>query len=266
MKTYRLVAAALLSAFAFLLQLYNDVIGIPTGFGMTVDLVGVPVLLAFFVLGYEAALYVLVLLALLITFASPTSYIGAIMKFAATLPMILVPSLYLIARKRKMNATQWLALFLLVLAVLGVFFAFSGYLYQYASLQFEGNGFLVGLLPFLLLLVFSYVLLRVWRSHENDVEPARLSFWQNASLVLALAVLLRGIFTVIANFYFAGPLFFKVSPAAFAGFVESAPLPFFGASAWYWVIFFWNTVQGIVEFALAWLLAFKFRLFEKYGA
>ena len=52
MKTYWMVAGAMLSAIAVIFQLVHGVIGINTGFGMTVDLVGVPILLAFFLFGF----------------------------------------------------------------------------------------------------------------------------------------------------------------------------------------------------------------------
>ena len=106
MKTYKLTAVAMLSALSAILQLSNGVVGIPTTFGMTVDLVGVPAMLAFFMFGLEAALYVSVITAMIITLIAPTTWIGASMKFAGTLPMFLFPSLYAISKKRKFDSAK----------------------------------------------------------------------------------------------------------------------------------------------------------------
>ncbi len=266
MNTYQLVSAALLAGVGIFLQLASPVLGIPTGFGMTVDLVGVPVLLAFFVLGYEAALYVLAILAVLITFASPAGYIGSIMKFSAVLPMLLVPALYLVARKSKMARAKAAAFFLLILLGLFALFAVSSYLYVFSADRFTSS-FLVGLFPTLLVLAFSYVCLRLWKGHEGELDVKSLASPGTAFSVLVLALLVRGVLMVVANFYFAGPLFFKMSAAEFVGFVESnARLPVWGAGAWYALVFFWNVLQGALEFAIAWILAYSFGLSKKYGA
>lgn len=266
MNTFQYVSVALLAGAAFVLQLANSFVGIPTGFGMTVDVAAVPVLLAFFVLGYEAALYVLALLALLIAFTPQTSFVGAVMKFAATLPMILVPAVYLFARKRKMDPFKLAGLLALSLLALSVLFALSSYLYAFSSAQFSSPA-VAAVLPTLLVLAFSYLLLRLWRARGKDVELSRLANLPDALLVLALAVVLRGLLMVVANFYFAGPLFFKMSPADFSSFVEgNAALPLLGKGAWHWIIFLWNAVQGVLEFAVAWTLAYRFKFAAKYGA
>ncbi|MBU1197901.1 hypothetical protein KJ765_05330 [Candidatus Micrarchaeota archaeon] len=265
MRTYALVAAALLAAIGMLFQFANSIIGIPTGFGMTIDLVAVPVLLAFFVLGYEVALYVLVLLALLITFASPTSFVGAIMKFSATLPMFFIPTLYLMARKRGFDAVKLFGILVLAVILLGVLFALGGYSYAFSETLFE-NALLIGVLPFLVLVAFSYFLLHIWKRYGADLTLSSLASWKSALFVLALALLLRGILMIFTNFYFAGPLFFKISPQEFTSFVESVPLPFLGSNSWYFVVFFWNALQGAMEFTIAWLIAFRFGFARKYGA
>jgi riboflavin transporter FmnP len=78
-------------------------------------------------------------------------------------------------------------------------------------------------------------------------------------------MLVRGTLMVLANYYIAGPLYFGVAPEQFAAIVQKADVLLLGAgSAWYIVIFFWNAVQSALEFALAWLLAFRFGL-SKYS-
>ena len=73
--------------------------------------------------------------------------------------------------------------------------------------------------------------------------------------VLALAV--RAVVTVLANFYFALPVFFNMTPDTIIGmFSDPKWLSFFGNSlgviglgAYVAEVAFWNTIQGIIDLA-----------------
>ena len=52
-STYDIAVVALLAALAAVLQISNGVLGIPSPFGMKLDLAAVPVLLALFLFGFE---------------------------------------------------------------------------------------------------------------------------------------------------------------------------------------------------------------------
>jgi len=267
MKSYRLIATALLASLAFALQLFNNAIGVQTGFGMTVDLVGVPIILALLLFGYEYALYSLLLVSIFIAFSAPSGYIGASMKFTATAIMLLVPSLYALVMSRDKTLRLVLASgFALLLSIL--FFA----LLAYGSTSFSENGFagtgigafLVGILSIILMVFLSYLLLLLWKKFGISSKP----FHPSALLALTFiaAILVRGIVMVITNIYFAGPLFFHFTPEQYIGYLTSLDLPLFGKGAiWYSVIFFWNALQGAVEVAIAWLIAFNFKFSAKYG-
>ncbi len=269
MKTYNLVAASLLAALAIVFQISNDFIGIKTGFGMTVDLVAVPILLAFFILGFKTALDVVIVLTLVIALTASTGYIGAIMKFAATLPMIAIPALYALSLKGTVDWKKGIAIILLGTIVLTALFAFLAYpTVNLAETLGKTNvlGFyLVGLLPIILIALTAYLLHWFLTGQENAMEL--FSKPHHALLVLALAVVVRGVAMVIANLYFAGPLFFKIPPHEFIAFIESQNILFFGkGAAWYGAIFFWNVVQGVIEFAIAWFIAFKLGFARKYSS
>jgi len=270
-KTYKLVAAALLAGLAIVFQLANDVIGIKTGFGMTVDLVAVPILLAFFILGFKTALDVSIVLALAIALTAATGYIGAVMKFAATLPMITIPALYALAWKGKINMQKALSAVLLGAVVLVAIFAFLSYptasVAESLGQQSVLGLYLVGLAPVVLIAIVAYALVWLLRKQPQEgIEAKVFSAPHHALLVLVLALLVRGVAMVIANFYFAGPLFFKIPPHEFIAFIESQNILFFGkGSAWYAAIFFWNAIQGIVEFAAGWIIAFKLGFAKKYA-
>ena len=249
MKTYRLIASALLAALAFILQISNDIIGIPTGFGMTIDLAAVPVLIALFVFGAEYAIMVLALLSLMILTTASTGYIGALMKMAATIPMIAVP--YFMAREH--NAYEMLisavAVILITLALFGVSAEFA---------KMPGLELLAGILPLAFILVLGY-----WVGKSGG--SVSLSDWKIALGVLALAALTRSTIMTLANLYFAGPVFFQVSPAEFIGMLDNLVLPLFGSGMGWFVIFFWNIVLSILEFTVAWIPAYYFGLAKRHS-
>ena len=275
MKTYKLTAVAMLSCVAAILQVSNGVIGIPSGFGMTVDLVGVPILLGFLLFGLDAAMYIALLTTLIITRVAPTSWIGAIMKFTATVPMFLVPSFYLLSVKKsfdlgKILINVFFALFIsMMLFILSINANFVGQsvvtpssstLYTVPRIGFLNftetrvtfSDLLLGLLPVATIVIFSLIVLHFWGKYSKDTNPLIFSSADAIFLVALLAVIVRGIAMVISNYYFAGPLFFNISPAEFMS-----------AIPWY-IIFIWNAFQGLIEVALAWTLAFRFGFIERY--
>ncbi len=270
MKVYKLVAAALLAGLAVFFQFYNGVLGVQTGFGMTVDLAALPVLIALFVLGYEYAFEVLIVLTLAIALIAETGYVGAIMKFAATLPMIALPALYVVALKEKMDFGRVIALVLLGAFAVVAVFALVSYPSLFAADAFGGipvaGVYLVGLLPVALMALVSFLLYEFLAKDCESTALLKLASVKHAVTVLILALAVRGIASVIANAFFAGPLFFKISPHEFIAFMESLQLPLFGkGSAWFAVIFFWNCVQGALEFGLAWFVAYKLAFTKRYG-
>jgi len=64
---------------------------------------------------------------------------------------------------------------------------------------------------------------------------------------------MRGVTASIANYYFAIPVFFGMSTQQALAFI---PWP---------VMFGMNAIQGIIEYAIAWMLVFKTHIRERYG-
>lgn len=247
MKSYKLIASAFLAALAFVLQVSNDVLGLPTGFGMTVDLAAVPVMLALFVFGAEYAMLTLMALGAIILVSAPTGAVGAVMKVGATLPMVLVAHY---AGKAK-GALDYAYLAAgTIIGVVALFFL--------STQAFMLNSYLGGIIPIGVLLGLTYYI-------TKEKERGGLSKIGVALYALALAVLLRGAVATIANLYFAGPVFFHMSAEEFTGFLNSLDLPLLGKGMGWFVIFFWNALQGAVEFIIAWVLAFNFGLAKRYG-
>jgi len=176
---YRYVSIALLAALAVVFQVFH--VGYLSPWGMWIDIVAVPVLLALFLFDTKDAFLVAVLLAMVISVAAPSGFVGATMKFVTTLPMFLV--IGLVAQRRKLDVSN----------------------------------------------VFHLVPL------------------------LLLAVAIRAVVSVYANYYWALPIWLNIS-------TEQA----FATIPW-GIVAGMNVLQGVIEVGIAWTLAFKFKLVERYG-
>jgi len=177
---YGYVSIALLAALGVVFQLLH--VGYMSPWGMWIDVVAVPAILALFLFDTEHSLAVAGLIALVIAIGSPAGFVGAIMKFIGTVPMIMV-----------------------------------------LGFGKEMKKFDISKIPSLLIL-------------------------------LTLALVLRVVLTVFSNYYWALPIWLNMTTA------EA-----FQAIPW-WIIGGLNVIQGVLEVGIAWILAFKFKLVERYGS
>jgi riboflavin transporter FmnP len=144
---------------------------------ISLDLVGVPWILAFFLYGIAGALLVSVSgFFLIIPLSQGGGVIGAFSKFFATIPGFLAPYVLLIFMKKKMK----------------------------------------------------------------DLAKTKL-----AIIALLSAIVFRGLFMSIFNYYFAGPLYFWMSTEEIMEFLPPVAL------------FLINAIIGVFDFGIAWLLAFR---------
>jgi len=267
-KTYRLVATATLAALAFVLQYANGVLGLQTGFGMTIDLVAVPILLALFMFGVGSAIEVLAVSTIFIALFAQSGPIGAAMKFAATAPAIMVFAAYLIMRGKGTGAPA-IALAAIAAIVFSVgLFAAGGLMNSWLG---ESGALLFGLLPIAAMLLMAYLALRHFEKEDKVKralhKPSAFADARTVALLAAAAIIIRGAAMIVSNFYFAGPLYFKLSPEQFVSFINSSDLLFFGkGTAWYVAIFAFNAAQAVVEIAVAWLIAYRFGFAKKYAS
>jgi len=266
-NTYRLVATATLAALAFVLQFTNGALGLQTGFGMTIDLVAVPIIIALFMFGVESSIEVLAVATIFIALFAQTGPLGAAMKFAATAPTIIVFAAYMMMRGKGTGAPA-IALAALAAVVFSIGLFAAGGMMQSAL---GDTGLLFGLLPIIAMLLITYAALKYFE-RERKVKDAmhKPMAFADARTVLLLAVavvVIRGAAMIVSNFYFAGPLYFKVSPEQFVSFIDSADLLFFGKGAvWYVAIFAFNAIQAAGEIAVAWLIAYRFGFARKYAS
>lgn len=240
-RTYKIAAEGLLVALALVFQLGHGIIGWPTNFGMTVDLVGFPALLAFFLFGFKSSLRVLLLTTLGIIFLAPSGIIGAAMKLSATVGCLIV---------LRFGNILWLPV-LLILAGLSLF-GMSMVLNSLNEFALY-LGAIVMVLPFLAALAAYFLI------EEKRTKPKDYGSLYTMAVLLVCAILLRGAVTVISNVFFAVPTFFP-SDKGYLIQVEQI----ITALLHFW-IFLWNAVQQVVEFSLAWVVAYTFKFKKKYG-
>lgn len=100
--TRELVLSAALAAISAVVQLVHLGYQSPQ-WGMWIDVVAVTWIVAFFLFGVRSALTVSLLGALIITLFAPDTWLGAVMKFIATLPMWLSLFVWLKAKKEKLS-------------------------------------------------------------------------------------------------------------------------------------------------------------------
>ena len=176
-RTVILTSAGLLAAVSAVLQVVH--IGYLSPWGMWIDMVAIPWIIAYFLFGYRGSLVVSVISAVIITLVAPSTWLGAMMKWVATLSMWLVPSIY-----QRISALKL----------------------------------------------------------TDFRKPVVLA------TVIVPALLLRAALVIPLNYFFAIPLWTGMTPDQAMTFLP------------WWVILGLNVIQGIIEFAVAWLLVFRSKL------
>lgn len=183
LKTRELVIAAGLSAVSAVVQILHIGYMSPQ-WGMWIDIVAVTWIIALLLFGLRIAFLVSVIGAVIITLFAPETWLGASMKWVASLPVWLTLGLWLITKKKKL----------------------------------------------------SY-----YKHIKNLILP------------LIIAITIRCIIIIPINYYYAIPIWTKMSP-------DQA----MSAIPWY-IIALFNIIQSILDVFLAWALVYKFGLI-RYGA
>jgi riboflavin transporter FmnP len=88
MKINEITAGAALAAISAAVQIVH--VGYPTQWGMWIDIVAIPWILAFFLYRGRTAFFVSIVGALIITLVDQSSWLGASMKWLGTMPMWLM--------------------------------------------------------------------------------------------------------------------------------------------------------------------------------
>ena len=97
----RLSIFAALAAISALFQLLH--VGFKTQWGMWIDIVAVPWIMAYFLFGFEGGLIVSLIGSIIITLIAPDTWLGASAKLIATVPMFLTLHFVTLIFKNKIN-------------------------------------------------------------------------------------------------------------------------------------------------------------------
>ncbi len=176
-RMIKITSASMLAAISIIFQIVH--IGYLTPWGMWIDLVAIPWILAYFIFGFRTSVLTACVSAVLISLLAPSGYIGASMKLLATIPMIIGPALVL-----------WLS-----------------------------------------------------RKKIKDLEKIK---W--LMIVLAVSLVIRGVFVLPVNYFIAIPLFFGMETSQALTFIPP------------WLMFLLNAIQGVIDIMIAWTLAFRFKM------
>ncbi len=101
MKTYEISAFAALAAISAVFQIVH--LGYQTPWGMWIDVVAIPWILAFFLYRGRGSLIVSIIGAIIITLVAPSTWLGASMKWLATMSMWLMLWFWQIIFKLKLK-------------------------------------------------------------------------------------------------------------------------------------------------------------------
>lgn len=115
MKSYEITACAALAAISAAMQIVHPFTGWMSPWGMWIDIVAIPWLLAYFLYGGRPAFVVSVVGAIIITLVAPSTWLGAIMKWLATVPMFLLP--IVLQRTMRLRIKDFSRIHLLILAI-----------------------------------------------------------------------------------------------------------------------------------------------------
>ncbi|MCK5022940.1 MAG: hypothetical protein KAS04_02090 [Candidatus Aenigmarchaeota archaeon] len=91
-NTIVVTSAGILAAISAVFQIVH--LGYLSPWGMWIDLVAIPWILAYFLFGWRGALATSIVSAIIITLIAPSTWLGALMKWVATFSMWFVPFLY----------------------------------------------------------------------------------------------------------------------------------------------------------------------------
>lgn len=242
-KINEITIIALFAAMSTVLQL--SPLKIATQWGMKIDLVAVPILIAFFLFGFRVALETSIVMFFAISVVSPSGLIGATMKWMATVPMFIVPTLMTLKFKGEKELKQKLLTLSGILISIIALVALFGTLF----ILLKDKEIISHLLVAISCIAFYLSFWLLTRNYEfKKLGTFKSIYFITATLILA--VIVRGITSTVINYYFAIPTFFGMSTEDAINWIP-----------WY-IIVGLNCVQGIIDVGGAWIITFRTGIYK----
>lgn len=243
-KSMDIAVVAMFLALTAIFQILRPPLGYVSPWGISIDLVALPVLLAFFLYGFRISLAVCVGMFFILSVVAPEGVLGASMKWIATMPMIITPALMSLKFKKDIRKDVGVVIAALISMVSLI--ALMGIMYDLVGAR--ENELYSPIIVLISTVAFYSAFYIVSRNHGSQ----GISFYSNSNkiiIALVLALFVRGITTTVINYYFTFPIFFDIPTAAAIDFIP-----------WY-AMFGLNVLQGTLEVAVAWLLVFRTKMF-----
>ncbi|MBU0758615.1 MAG: hypothetical protein KKF44_11205 [Nanoarchaeota archaeon] len=266
MKQKQIIYASMLAALSIIFQFSPF---FPTTWGMKIDIVAVPWLIALFLFGFETALLSMGITTIFIGFTSDASWLGATIKFTASLvPILILGYFYKLKLKIKIHhkVKKLVSIFLdfiidtsvvsFVIVLVYVIMASVIKVFQKGFSFFTTEAFREGIksgygLQLYSLLAIAGVAGAFVLVHYFSTRPYEKKYHENYFLVmigLVISILVRGILMIYINYNFALPLWLGMPKEEIMAFIPM------------YMIFVPNMLQTIIEFRIAWITVFATKL------
>jgi len=245
-KSSDIAIVAMFLALIAIFQLLKPPLGYVSPWGISVDLVALPVLLAFFLYGFRVSLTVCFGLFFIVSIVAAEGLIGGTMKWVATMPMIITPAILSVKISREEIKRD---LVVIIAAIVSMVALIALLAIMYDLVGAHDNVYYSPVVVLITTAVFYFAFYFATRGRERD-NVSSLSDPKKVVVALVLALVVRGISSTVLNYYFALPLFIPGMTTELA--LQIIP---------WWGILGLNIIQGALEVTLAWLLVFRTKAF-----
>ncbi|MBN1785488.1 MAG: hypothetical protein JW825_00660 [Candidatus Methanofastidiosa archaeon] len=245
-KSTDIATVAVFLALIAIFQLLKPPLGYVSPWGISVDLVALPVLLAFFLYGFRTSLTVCFGLFFIVSIIAAEGLIGGTMKWVATMPMIITPAILSVKiskEQMKENIVVIIAAIISMISLIGLL----GVMYKLVGAQ---DNVLYSPIVVLIATAIFYFAFYISTKGMDREEISSFKDPRKVLIALVLALFVRGVTTTVLNYYFALPLFIPGLTPEIA--LQMIP---------WWGILGLNIIQGVLEVSLAWILVFKTKAF-----
>jgi len=246
-KSTDIATVAMFLALIAIFQLLKPPLGYVSPWGISVDLVALPVLLAFFLYGFRTAITVCFGLFFIVSIIASEGLIGGTMKWVATMPMIITPAILSIKINKEALKEDLVVVIAAIVSMISLI-GLLGVMYKLVGAQ--DNVFYSPIVVLIASAIFYFAFFFATRGMDRE-SISSFRDPRKVLVALVLALFVRGITTTVLNYYFALPLFIPGLTPEMA--LEMIP---------WWGILSLNIVQGVLEVALAWILVFRTKAFS----
>ncbi len=253
-----------------ILELASRSAGLGGIFGDGLQLAAVPSLIALFLLGYDYAIYSLVLTALLLPLLGATSF-EVVARLASWLPVPAIAAFAYLAAEGKWKGKYVSSIFFGFFAALLIFEFAALFATQIpvsnpfaptVPVVSPGSGaqpqlfltlgeVLLGAFPAAMLVAFAALVFVYWLRSEAGKPDLLLGDLKELGMLALIAVPVKAAAATAVYFYYSGPALLGMAPQLLLSAQQPA------------VVLGWTCVGGVLELLIAWLVASAARRYRR---